>query len=149
MPKHIIAGLIASSMLAGLFFAVLTYVSGREFAWEQFQKYWYYLIILWIGFGIQVGLFSLLRVRKHSGESGKAVAASGVTSTLTMVACCTHYMVNLLPLVIFSGLIASISQFQVQIFWIGILVNLTATVYLIRKVRPDVNFSTLTGSFKL
>jgi len=91
------AGLTATAILLSVYFGVLTLVSGWSFTVQQFGGYWPFLVALAIGFGIQVGLFSYLRRAVHAAGSAKVMAATGTTSGAAMVSCCTHYLVNLLP----------------------------------------------------
>ena len=71
-------GVVASGALLALYFGVVGALSGWEFAVSEFQRTWYFLVSLAIGFGIQVGLYSYIRtVLRHRVASGKVVAASG------------------------------------------------------------------------
>lgn len=72
-------------MLA-IYFGVASFISGMSFALEQFTAFWYFIVPLALGFGIQVGLYIYLKnlVGQH-GASGKMVAVSGTTSTAAMV----------------------------------------------------------------
>ena len=56
-----IAAIAATVILLGLYFSVLTIVSGWGFTIEQFGAFWPYILPLSFGFGIQVGLFTHLR----------------------------------------------------------------------------------------
>lgn len=118
-----------------LYFTVLTFVSGWEFAKFQFSTYWYFILGLAVGFGIQVGLYSYLKniVQQQNG-SGKIVAVSGTTSTAAMISCCSHYLVNLLPLLGIASFITLISQYQVQLFWVGLLANLLGIGYMANRI---------------
>ena len=47
-----------------------------------------------------------------------------------MVSCCTHYLVNLLPILGATGLAALVAQYQVELFWVGIAFNAAGIVYI-------------------
>lgn len=129
------AGLVASACLLGLFFLIVSLLSGWAFAWRQFASFWFFLIPLAIGFGIQIGLYVYLRgALKHHNASGGVVAVTGTTSTAAMLSCCAHYLVNILPLIATTGFVTIVSQYQVQFFWVGILANLLGIAYILRKV---------------
>ncbi|MDO8621107.1 MAG: hypothetical protein Q7R31_02395 [Candidatus Levybacteria bacterium] len=131
----ILFGLLGSLILLGLYFSVLTLVSGWQFTLRQFFTYWYFIIVLALGFGTQVGLYVFLKTKiKANNQSGKIVAVSGTTSTVAMISCCSHYLVNILPVLGAVGFITIISQYQIQLFWVGIIANLIGIIYMGRKV---------------
>ena len=85
------------------------------------------------GFGIQVGLYSYLKSMVKVISPGM-VATSGVTSGAAMISCCTHYLVNLLPILGAVGIITVISQYQVQVFWVGLAFNFAGVTYMFSQV---------------
>ncbi len=129
-----IFGLIAFSVLMGIYFAVLTFVSGWNYAITQFTSYWYFITTLAAGFGIQVGLYAYLK-NFAKNQSGKILATSGTTSTAAMISCCSHYVVNLLPILGVTGLITFVAQYQVQIFGVGIAFNILGILYMLKNLR--------------
>lgn len=129
------AGLTALLVLLAVYFGVLTLLSAWQFTLEEFGRYWPFIVALATGFGVQVGLYVYLR-RLVSGAAsrGKVLAASGTASTAAMVSCCTHYLVNLLPIIGATGLVIFVSQYQVELFWIGLVFNAAGIVYIGSKV---------------
>lgn len=128
------AGLAASAVALGVYFGALTLVSGWQFTIEQFADWWPYIVALATGFGIQVGLFVYLRRAVHAAASGKVVVATGATSGAAMLSCCTHYLVNLLPILGATGLASFVGTYQVELFWFGIASNLAGIAYIGRRV---------------
>lgn len=128
-------GALACVLLLAVYFGVVGLISGWSFALEQFATFRYFIVALALGFGIQVGLYSSLRqlVGAH-GVSRKVVAASGATSTAAMVSCCTHYLVNILPILGVTGFITLVAQYQIQLFWLGLAFNLAGILYIAPKV---------------
>lgn len=127
--------MLACGVLLGVYFGVLTLVSGWSFAVDQFHQFWYFILPLAAGFGIQVGLFvRLLEIVKRSKETGAVVAASGTTSTAAMISCCAHYLANVAPVLGATGLVAFAAQYQVEFFWAGLLFNLAGIAYIGNKV---------------
>lgn len=123
--RPIIRGLIATAALLGVYFAVLTLISGSGFAADEFSRFWYYVFSLAFGFGIQVGLYTYLKQLIHRRDiSGKMMAITGTTSTASMISCCAHYLVNILPVLGATGIATIAVQYQVQFFWLGLLFNL-------------------------
>ena len=129
------AGLGAFAALLAAYFAIVGLVSGRQFAVEQFATYWYFLVSLAAGFGLQMGLYSYLRrLVAHASGSTKVVAVSGTTSAAAMVSCCAHYLTNILPILGATGLVTIAAQYQVQFFWVGLAFNLAGIAYIAPKV---------------
>lgn len=127
-------GLIAAVILMAVYFIIVSLVSGWYFAQVQFQQFWYYIVALTIGFGVQIGLYSYLKNSISQHVSPKVVATSGATSTAAMISCCAHYLVNILPILGAVGIITVISSYQVQLFWVGLVFNFAGIVYMANKV---------------
>jgi P-type Cu+ transporter len=68
----------AFAILLALYFGALTLVSGWAFTVQKFSDFWYYIVTLAAGFGVQVGLYVRMRelIRRSKG-GGAMVAASG------------------------------------------------------------------------
>ena len=133
--RSILYGILASSILLGVYFLVLTLVSGWSFTKEQFADYWYFVVSLAVGFGIQIALYQYIKNLVHSGKGmGKVVGVSGTTSTVAMISCCAHYLVNLVPILGVTGLATFAAQYQVKLFWVGILFNLVGMAYMISRI---------------
>ena len=133
--KPLAAGVFASSGLLAIYFSALTLVSGWSFTVSQFAEFWPYIVTLALGFGIQVGLY--LYLKQTSMELHQAhcmVAASGTTSTAAMLACCAHYLTNILPVLGAVGLVTLVAQYQIQLFWISLAFNAAGLAYIGRQV---------------
>ena len=129
------AGSLAGGLLLGVYFGVLTLVSGWEFTLGQFGTYWHFTVALAVGFGVQVGLYTYLRrLTRHGDAAGKIAAVSGGTSTAAMISCCSHYLANVLPILGTTGLVALVAQYQVELFWLGLAFNLAGVLYISSKV---------------
>lgn len=125
----------AASTLLLFFFALLSVISGWVETIRQFSSYWPFLLSLAAGFGLQVSLFIRLRdIARHQSGGGAVVAVSGGTSTAAMISCCTHYLVNVLPVIGATGFVALVAQYQIELFWVGIAFNLAGLAYIGRKL---------------
>lgn len=132
-------GALGTAALLAIYFATLGAVSGAGYALEQFATFWPYIVALATGFGIQAGLFAWLHRAVHAAHgSGKVVAASGTTSGVAMVSCCAHYLVNLLPALGAAGLVTFVAQYQVALFWVGLLANALGIAYMGRRAAAFV-----------
>lgn len=128
-------GIIAFLVLLAAYFLVLTLVSGWKFTWEQFTQFWYYILSLASGFGIQFSLYSYLKnIVKQQALAGQVLTTTGATSTTAMISCCAHYLTNILPVLGVTGIITFIGQYQVQFFWIGLLFNFLGIAYMGNKI---------------
>ena len=135
IAKSTLYGMLASAILLGVYFAVLTLVSGWSFAQSQFATFWYFIVSLAIGFGIQIALYQYIKSLVHSGQGmGKVVGVSGTTSTAAMISCCAHYLVNLVPILGVTGLATFAAQYQVKLFWVGILFNIIGIGYMLNRI---------------
>ncbi|OGM07466.1 hypothetical protein A3E15_00965 [Candidatus Woesebacteria bacterium RIFCSPHIGHO2_12_FULL_42_9] len=130
----IIKGFLASLGLLAIYFSLVSLISGIDFAQEQFTRYWYFILTLSAGFGVQVALFTKLK-QVARGAHGGVVAVSGTTSTFAMVSCCAHYLANILPVIAVSGFLSLVAQYQIELFWIGIFGNAVGVVYLLIKLK--------------
>lgn len=135
MIRPLAAGTFAFGALLAVYFGVLTLVSGWSFTASQFGQYWYYVVPLAAGFGAQIGLYTYLRQLALNHEHCRSVvAASGTTSTAAMIACCAHYLANILPVIGVAGAVTLITQYQIELFWVSLAFNAAGLVYIGHKV---------------
>ena len=135
--KIIASGFVAVAALLLVYVIVATAISGFAFASNQFISYWYFFVSLAAGFGIQIGLYLYLKelVKNSSMQMGRgAVVTTGTTSTLAMLSCCAHYLVNIVPILGMTGLATLVAQYQVKIFWVGIMFNLFGIWFISNKI---------------
>lgn len=133
--KSVIKGITAFLILLAVYFLVLTIVSGWKFTWEQFTQFWYYILLLALGFGVQFGLYSYLKgAVKQQASTGQVLATTGATSTTAMISCCAHYLTNILPVLGVTGIITFIGQYQIQFFWAGLFFNFLGIIYIGNKI---------------
>ena len=139
IKKSILWGIVSSTILLSVYFAIVSLISGLRFTESQFSQDWYFIVSLAIGFGIQVALYMYLKelIKNHGTTdvgTGKTVAMTGTTSTLSMISCCAHYLVNILPILGITGALSFISQYQKELFGVGLLFNFFGIVYIIRQI---------------
>ena len=130
------SGAFAFALLLGVYFGALSLVSGWGFTVDQFRQFWYYILPLGAGFGLQVALYMRLRdLLRGSKSAGTVMAASGTTSTAAMVSCCAHYLVNVTPVLGATGLVSLAAQYQVEFFWVGLAFSAAGIVYIGSRLR--------------
>lgn len=127
-------GGLASAAMLLVYFGVLSAVSGWDFTVSEFGRFWPYVVSLAVGFGVQIALYVYLRTRLARHHAGTMVAASGTTSTAAMLACCTHYIANVLPVIGAAGLVTLAAEYQVQLFWIGLAFNAAGIVFIASRI---------------
>ena len=134
--KPLSDGFLASAGLFGFYFLVLRLGNGSwDGAVGQFLSIWPWIILLDLGFGLQIGLYSLLRQRVKDAASAKMAASATGTSAIGMVACCAHHIGDLLPLVGLSGVFLFLTEYQAWFIGLGLLSNLMSTLYIVRRLK--------------
>lgn len=135
LGKSISRGTAAFLVLLTVYFLILTLVSGWRFAQGQFNQFWFFIISLALGFGIQVSLYSYLKgIVREQAPTGRVLVATGATSTTAMISCCAHYLTSILPILGVTGIITFITQYQIQFFWFGLFFNFLGIVYAGSKI---------------
>lgn len=133
--RPVVFGITAVALLLVVYVVVVSAVSGWTFMLKQFAAFWYFIVALAAGFGVQIGLFVRLRdIARHRDASGKMVAVSGGTSTAAMISCCAHYLTNVAPVLGATGFIAVVAQYQTELFWVGLAFNVAGVAYVGRKL---------------
>lgn len=128
---------MSASLLLAVYFTIVSLVSGWEFAQDQFRQFWFFVVSLAVGFGIQIGLYSYLRQEIHAMHMkapSRTVAVTGTTSTLAMISCCAHYLANIIPILGIAGALSIVGQYQKELFWVGLAFNAAGIAYIARKV---------------
>ena len=128
-------GVLAFGLLLSAYFGVLTAISGWRFTVEQFNQFWFYVVLLAGGFGLQVALFTRLRqLLLYRDRSRTVIATTGTTSSAAMISCCAHYLVNVAPVLGATGLVTFAAQYQVEFFWVGLAFNAAGIAYIGNKL---------------
>lgn len=130
--KSIRNGIIAVLLIITLNFIILASLKFPIMAIAQIKKYFVLLILLILGFGFQIGLFTYLR---HKNVIGCATTVtSGGISTTSMVLCCSHYLIAVIPFIGISAL-ASLSRYTFWFIMIGIISNIIGIIIMLYKNR--------------
>lgn len=131
--RSIAAGGGGVALLLAFYFAILTAVQSLDHAWDTLWEFRYYMVPLFIGFGVQVGLFH--HIRGMGGARAGGVAASGGMSTASMAACCAHHVTDVGPLLGITAATVFLVQYQRPLLLLGIGSNLLGIAYLLRCLR--------------
>ena len=142
-PLPYIKGILAGFGIVGFYLGLLTLTSDWYFAKVQFEDYRVWILLLAVGLGIQVFLYSILRLHMRQTQiagAGKSLAASGSLSTAGMAACCAHYIVTVLPVLgvpFISSAIASLERYQTVFFFIGVLSNIFGILFMLNLMKRN------------
>ena len=134
--KFILIGFIAGLSLLFLYFLILSLANSFSHAVSQFSEMWYWILILAVGFGAQVGLYTFIR-EKLKTAPGKVLAASGGISTGSMVACCLHHLADVLPLMGLAAAALFLIKYQIFFLIIGILSNLIGIIIMLEIIQKN------------
>jgi copper chaperone CopZ/uncharacterized membrane protein len=148
-PRAYLLGVLASFAIVGIYLGMNTLTSNWHFARVQFSEYRWWIISLAIGLGIQVTLYTLFRAHlrgKKKTAANSSMAASGGVSVVAMMACCSHYLATLIPLLGVSFLsataVASLAQYQPYFFLAGVVSCLFGIALMVRMMRKHGMFRT-------
>jgi hypothetical protein len=136
--RPVVMGFTASVALLIVYFGIVSLSESFEHAILQFRELWYWITLLVIGFGIQVGLYSYvraaLRAMEIAGATTSLAAASGV-STTSMVACCAHHLTDVLAIIGLSALSAVLATYQLPFIILGILSNFVGITLMLEVIQ--------------
>lgn len=140
--KSALAGVFSGLGLVGFYVLVLSLFQGLEFALNDLRSLWYLIFPLAIGFGIQIGLF--VSIKSHSKLKG-TVATTGGISGGSMVACCSHFLLNIIPLAGASGLAVLLMKYQPAFLGMGILANVFGIGLMVKHKNKMLGPKSLKG----
>ena len=148
-PHAYLLGILAAFGIVGIYLAMNTLTSNWYFARVQFIEYRWWIISLAIGLGIQVALYTLFRAHLRGQKktaANSSMAASGGVSVVAMMACCSHYLATVIPLLGISFLsataVAGLEQYQPYFFLAGVVSCLFGIGLMVRMMRKHGMFRT-------
>ena len=157
-PRSYLYGALASVTVTGVYLGMNTLTADWYFARVQFSEYRWWILILAIGLGIQVTLFTLFRAQLRGQKMRAAkssLATSGGVSATAMMACCSHYLATVIPALGMSFLsataVASIAEYQTYFFLAGVLSCLVGIGLMLRMMEKHgmIQFGNLKNYFGL
>ena len=130
--NSILYGILAGIGLLLFYLIIVSIFQGIEFAFLNLRSLWYLIFPLVIGFGTQVGLYFSI---KHTAQITGTVAATGTISGGSMIACCSHFLLQAIPFIGISGLSLFLVNYQAWFLIVGILSNLFGIIVMLRHKR--------------
>lgn len=130
------AFLLGSSVIAGIYFGLLTWAQGWASAFSLFQMNRWYIIPIWLTFGIQSALYAVLRFHlfvptTSTSHTGALMGTSGGTSVAAMVACCLHHVTDVLPILGISAAATFLTRYQRPFMLVGLGTNIIGIVVML------------------
>ena len=120
------------------FYYLLLFLVTKDFLhpFRQFELLQPWMSLLIIGFGIQSGLFWLMRsgVQFSIEEKKDASLATGTgtaISGIAMIACCAHHIIEFLPILGLSAAALFLTEYQEEFLIIGVLSNLFGIIMML------------------
>ena len=120
-------GIISGLGILILYITVLTLFEDFNFAISQFKSLWYWLVPLATGFGTQIGLMTSL-------NNACAKTTSSISGG-SMILCCSHFILNILPITGLAGAAMFLMTYQKWIFGVGIISNFIGISLVINHKR--------------
>ena len=123
--KAWVYGISAVLIVIAVNLIVLYLLNFPLMATEIIKKYFILLILLIGGFGFQVGLFTYFN--SLNAISCSTTITSGGISGISMILCCSHYLLNILPFlgaVIGISALSALSKYTVYFLLFGIISNI-------------------------
>ncbi|MBT4539359.1 hypothetical protein HOI26_04000 [Candidatus Woesearchaeota archaeon] len=136
--KPLLFGALGSLILFSIYLGILTWANSIEHAWQQFVLLWPWMSALIIGFGVQVSMFTYMHQYKKSVLSATGtttVVATGGVSAGSMVACCLHHVVDVLPIIGLSAAAVFLSKYQSFFLELGIVSNLIGITFMLYTMQ--------------
>ena len=147
----IFAFVLGSALIAGIYFGILSWAQGWDSALSLFLSNRWYVVPIWISFGLQAALYSILRFRlfvptTSTAHTGAVMGTSGGTSVTAMVACCLHHVTDVLPILGVSAAATFLTRYQRPFMLVGLGMNVIGMILMLvvlyrerRKLQPTQN----------
>lgn len=130
------AFLLGASFIAGIYFGIITWAQGWDYAASQFSLNRWYVIPIWVAFGVQAALYAILRFRlfvptTSTSHTGALMGTSGGTSVTAMVACCLHHVTDVLPILGVSAAATFLTRYQRPFMVVGLATEIVGILVML------------------
>lgn len=131
----LLTGAIATALLPALYLGLISLAQGPDHAVIQLRADFPFVVVVALGFGTQVGMFTEIRaLRSRHRSSGIALGASAGASSAAMLACCAHHLVDLLPIIGLSAATAFLNDERTPLMVLGVAMNGLGIVVIGRQL---------------
>jgi hypothetical protein len=130
------AGLAGSSLLALLYFGLVSWAESPQHALDLFGEDRWIVVPIILGFGVQAALYTILKKRlfvpvTHTGPSGALTGAGGGMSTVAMVACCAHHVTDVLPILGLTAAATFLAEYRIAFMLVGLGTTILGIIYML------------------
>jgi hypothetical protein len=142
------ASLVGAAFLTGIYFGIVSWAESPQHALDLFWQQRLIVIPIILGFGVQMGLYTVLKKRLFipqglatltgTGPSGALTGAGGATSTAAMVACCAHHVTDVLPILGLTAVATFLAGYQTLFMLVGLgntLVGIAVMLAILVRAR--------------
>jgi hypothetical protein len=131
----LLIGLAGVLFISGLYFGLVSWAENPRHALDLFWQERFIVIPLFLGFGIQMTLYTILKKRLFispagSTPSGMITGTSGTTSTIAMVACCAHHVTDVLPILGLTAATTFLAEYQSVFMLVGLVITYLGVVIM-------------------
>jgi len=131
----LLVGLAGVLFISGLYFSLVSWAENPSHALDLFWEERFIVIPLFLGFGIQMTLYTILKKRLFippagSTPSGIITGTSGTTSTVAMVACCAHHVTDVLPILGLTAATAFLAEYQSIFMLVGLVITYLGVIVM-------------------
>lgn len=140
------AALAGSFGLMAFYFLLLWVITQSiSHPWNQFLTYQPWMSLLILGFGIQIGLYWLMRKGIRFSLANKSTAqlatrTSTAVSGTAMVACCAHHVADLVPVLGVSGVALFFTEYQQELLILGVVSNILGILFMLWHLSGKPSF---------
>ena len=128
----VLYGLVAGLGLLLFYLGVVSVFQGIDFAFLNLRSLWYLILPLAAGFGTQIGLYASI---KYTATLTGTVAGTGGVSAGSMVACCSHFLLNIIPFIGFAGIALILMKYQPLFLGAGIISNIIGISIMVKHKK--------------
>ncbi|PIN98792.1 MAG: hypothetical protein COT90_02725 [Candidatus Diapherotrites archaeon CG10_big_fil_rev_8_21_14_0_10_31_34] len=133
--KHYFFGLLAFLGMIAFYFAILIIANSFEHALSEFQRIWYFILFISVGFGVQTALYFYIKNFLINSSAKASVAGSAGVSGVSMAACCAHHLTDFLAVLGLSVFAVLLSQYQVSLMLVAVFSNLLGAIYMLSVIK--------------
>ncbi len=134
------AGVGGMVLLMGVYLGIVSLAESPAHALDLFWEDKAFVVPIMLGFGVQVGLYTLLKKGLHlpaRAAGGATTVAGGGMSTVAMVACCAHHIADVLPLIGLTAAATFLANWKIPFMIVGLLTNLIGVGVMLRVIYKE------------
>lgn len=135
--RALFGGALAGLALVAVYVAVLGLANSLQHVASEFLRLWFWIVPLVLGFAAQIALFVYARgaTKGRGGLPAGGVVGSGVANTVSMLACCAHHLVDLLPLIGLTGAAFILARYQSVFLVLGVTFSVVGLTYFLGLIK--------------